>query len=309
VPAVGAGCVRCLIYALACRFLIDLAIVWVFYPWRPRLSGNFALIRPYVRFGINMQAVRLLSYSKDYLPILLLVPLLGVASAGQWSWALAYIGIPIYFTRLVDRIMFPAYSRVQHDREAVGKLATTALWFYFAVGLPILTVLVLFAHYLVPLVYGEAWLAAVPVASWLAINMLAGFITNTGFPILYATGRSRSAVKTFGTWVVLTLFTSAIGISGGNVEGLAAGYSCATVVTSWVLVHLLSPAASINLSRALVTPLLAVIGSCAIALVGLATGLPRALCVVGFICFYTIIFVVLDWQKIDKIVRKGLVTT
>lgn len=233
-----------IIWGLAARYSIDLAVILRFYPWRPRLSRDVRAILPYVRFGLNMQGVRVMAYFKDQLPALLLIPLLGATSAGMWGWAMAYAAIPVYFNRLVDRVMFPAFSRVQHDQKKLGTLATTAIWLDSAIGIPILCVLTLFGPYLVPLIYTTKWLEALPVVYVLAINMVGGFALGTFFALLYATGRAHLGFRWFAAWVAINAVLAFIGGWLWQLTGVAIGFSLSThiiCVLMWLHMRRLVP--------------------------------------------------------------------
>lgn len=287
-----------IIWALAVRYICDLILIWRHHPWRPRCSSRFRIILPYVRFGLNMQGVRMMSYAKDQLPLLFLLPLLGPTSTGYWGWSLTYIGIPVYFNRLINRIMFPAYARVQADREAVGALATTALWLNTSVGVPILFVLVWFAPDLIPFIYGNEWLAAMPIAILLAPNMLAGFVTSAGFPILYATGKSRKALELFTIWIILTIVSLIVGIVFGNLAAMAGAFSGATLIIGIVLLLSVRHVAHINLKQALLGPILAVSGAIVLATVFPLMYLPWFIVLLATTCVYVAIICVIDRKVI-----------
>lgn len=294
-----------IVWALAARYIADFLLVFRFYPWRPRFSAHVGLIWPYLRFGINMQGVRFLAYIKDQLPLLVLVPLLGAASAGQWGWALNYVAIPIYFNRLIDRIMFPAYSRVQHDREAVGALAGTSLWLNFAIGLPLLVALVVFASAIIPLVYGVNWLVTLPIVLLLTPNMLGGFVTGSAFPILYATGQARKALQLFTAWVALTLVLGSVGLRFAGLNGLALAYSLATLTISVVILRTVRPVASIHLWTALSAPVLATGGAVLGATMAFAVSAPWYGALVAAAGLYLILFCGLAFPRIRTFLQQG----
>jgi O-antigen/teichoic acid export membrane protein len=293
----GTGLIS-IVWALAARYTCDMLLIWRLHPWRPRLSWNLRPIISYLSFGLNMQGVRIMVYIKDHLPLLLIVPLLGATSAGHWGWSLTYIGIPVYFNQLITRIMFPAYSRVQSDRDAVGALATTALWLNMSIGLPIIFILIWFAPHLVPLIYGNVWLAALPIAILLAPNMLAGFMTGALFPVLYATNQSRKALKLFVLWVILTVSGSLIGVMYGDLQGMALAYSCTTLIISIVLLFSVRPVAAVDLKKALVGPFVSLFGMIfgVAALVSVNTSWVFVL--VFVICSYIVTFCVIDYRRI-----------
>lgn len=278
-----------LVIALAVRYTADLLLILYFRPWRPRLTHNVRPLWPYVRFGLNMQGVRLLALARDQLPLLLLVPLLGAASAGYWGWALAYVGIPVYLSRVIDRVMFPAYARAQHDRTLLGALIAKALWLNFLVGAPLLAGLVLFAVPVVPLIYGATWVPAIPIVVLLAPNMLAGFVTGCIFPVLYATDQSGKALRLFGIWTVLTALCAAVGFWLSQLAGMAAAFSFVTVVVAALVLRSVESVADTKLSSALGLPLLATGAATAVALIAQAAGLLWIIAAAGFVIVYAAI--------------------
>jgi O-antigen/teichoic acid export membrane protein len=248
-----------IVVALAVRYTLDLAIILRHRPWRPRLSLNFTHIFPYLRFSVGIQGVRLMSYIKDQLPLVLLVPVIGAAGAGIWGWSLFYIGIPVYFNRLVDRLVFPLYSRVQHNPEAMGTVAAMAIWLNFSVGLLVLFILVRFADLIVPLIYGAIWLTALPVVYALAPNMIGGFVTGSIFPVLFAAGQIHFAFRLIFIWVVLTVLGVGGGLIVGQLTGMALAYSLATLVICVVLLRRSSFLAPFPFWRTVTGPVVALI--------------------------------------------------
>jgi O-antigen/teichoic acid export membrane protein len=291
-----------IIWALAVKYISDLVIVVYYQRWRPSLSWQPRLVWPFLRFGIGMQAVRVLAYGKDYLPVLLLVPLLGLESAGHWSWTLAYIGIPVYFNRLVDRIMFPAYSRVQEDRDELGGLAGMALWLNFAIGLPVVLVLLVFATQLIPLIYGSTWLVTLPIVALLAPNMVGAFVTSALFPILFATGQSSRAVRLFAFWVLLTVVGALAGMFYGQLAGMAAAYSAATLVMGVLIIRAVRGVAAVRLWRAVQAPVLASILASAGAAVLLHFGLSWPVALLSMAALYGPVVYAFDRDRIHSLV-------
>jgi len=246
-----------IVYALAARYAVDLAIIMRSQPWRPRFSLRFQSILPYIRFGVGLQGVRMMSYIKDQLPLILLVPLIGAAGAGIWGWSLSYVGIPVYFNRLVDRLVFPVYARIQHDPAAMGQIAATAVWLNFSIGLGVLLLLLRYAEAFVPLVYGAGWLVALPVALLLAPNMVGGFVTGSLYPVLFATGQTSRAFHLIAVWVVLTGIGVAVGLVLAQLLGMALAYSLATLVACAMLLRATAHLAPFSLWHTLRGPAVA----------------------------------------------------
>jgi O-antigen/teichoic acid export membrane protein len=298
--------VNSILWALAMKYSLDLVVILYYYPWLPKLSYNIRIILPYIWFGLNMQIVRMLAYVKDDLPVLLLLPWFGAANAGQWGWAISYIGIPIYFNRLVNRIMFPAYSRSQNDPQQLSDLMNTAIWLNFAVGLPVLLVLVMFEEFIVPTVYQASWLVAIPVVNWLSINMLGGFIVNPVFPILYGTGRSASALKVFSFWVLMTTIGIIISIAAMSLVGVAIAVSSATLITVFVLLSTVRPIANVDIAKAIFPSLLAGLSAAIAGFAGLIIHVNWIICIGLTIVAYLVVFYGISRNKIHSFVYTAI---
>lgn len=293
-----------MIWALLARHIIDLGIVFANHPWKPRFNFRYKLVLPYLRFGITMQGVKLLAYMKDNLPTLFMVPFMGALSTGQWGWALTYIGIPVYFSRLVDRLVFPTYSRVQNDRKALGEILTLAIWVNFAVGLPILIILNVFASDIIPLVYGEVWTNALMVVYLLTPNMIGGFITGVILPLLFATNQQGLIIKVFLVWISLITISTFTGFWLRELAVLAIGYSIATLLISISMINIALGFADLSLKSALRTPLISS-GITLITILALQVIHINMwpLEIVITLITYTICFLLLDGQRLYTFLR------
>jgi PST family polysaccharide transporter len=299
----GVG-VSSIIWGLIARYLSDLLIILYNYPWRPKLSLRIQVILPYIGFGLNMQGVRLASYAKDQLPLLLLVPLLGVASAGEWGWALSYVGLPMYFLRLTDRAMFPAYSRVQGDRRQLSMLVDQALWLNLIIGLPLLVILVMLAPLLVGLIYGKVWLSTLPIINVLFFNMVGGLITGTAFPVLYGVGKSKSAFKLFTIWLALTCVGSIIGIYTAQLFGIAVAFAFATSVIAIVMLFMLRDVVDVKPLQVFATPIIGSLGAAAFAKFAVSIDMYWLSSIVLTLGIYIVIIYCLDAPKIHQFAKK-----
>jgi O-antigen/teichoic acid export membrane protein len=249
-----------IVWGLFARYITDFVLLYRAKPWRPHVATSFRsiqLIKGYLKYGLNMQGVRFFGYAKDSFPLLLLTSTLGATAAGQWGWALNYVGIPVYFNRLIDRVMFPAYARSQNAPGVLGELIESALWLNFAVGVPILVTLLLFANDLVPMIYGAAWIDTIPITMLLGLNMLGGFVTGSGLPVLYAIGKPDQALRLFVPWVLFTFLGIMVGLLFGSLRWIAAGYSISTLIFASLLIRRLRGVVKFDLQSSIFAPLLA----------------------------------------------------
>ncbi|MFZ4656304.1 MAG: oligosaccharide flippase family protein [Caldilineaceae bacterium] len=296
-----------IVYALIARYTCDLLIIWFFKPWRPRLSLQLRPILSYLSFGISMQGVRLMAYSKDQLPIILLVPFAGAYNAGIWGWAMTYIAIPIYLIRLVERVMFPAFARLQNNREQLSNLVTIALWLNFAMGVPLLLSLVVFAPNLIELIYGATWLTALPVIYLLTLNIAGGFMTPILFNFLYAIGEPALAFRMFAIWAGLTCFFSVPAILIWQLPGMAGAFSLATFVICLILFKVISTKIDVNLKHVLSGPALGLFIALIVKYLLLFISLDWRFSLLIVLLSYTTVFYAKDRHIISALIQKRLI--
>jgi PST family polysaccharide transporter len=235
----GAG-----LWALPAAASVRLAIeLWVLgrrrrWAWTPRLS--WGRLRRLAAFGMGVQGIRALSVAKDNVGVLLVAPLLGPTAFGELQWAIVYSGVAVYLTSLVARVAFPSVARLQRDPRAAAEVLGLALRFSVGLGLPLCLVLTMWAPFLVPVLYGERWLGAVPLVYALLPNMLGGLVAGTMMAALNAIGRIRASVRLSVGWVLATyLLAAAAMTTGRGTLGVAVAFSLATSVASLTAHHLL----------------------------------------------------------------------
>jgi PST family polysaccharide transporter len=178
---------------------------------------------------------------KDNLPALLVAPVLGASAFGYLQWSIVYSGMPVYLTGLVARLAFSAVARLQADPAAVGRTLEATLRMTACVGLPASAILLLWGREIIPLLFGERWLPALPVVAALTANMALGLFMGTMMSAWNGLGRVRESARLSLWWTGATYGLAAAAMATGfGVVGVAWAYSLATAA---VLVALYLPLA------------------------------------------------------------------
>jgi lipopolysaccharide exporter len=166
------------------------------------------------------------------------------------------------------RLAFPLYSRTR-DLDEMKRLHERATRVHGAVVVPLLAILIVTAPELVPLVFGDAWRAAVEPTQILAVaGMIAAILT--GYPqVMLAAGRPRP----------LMVFNCCVLVVYGLAVLATASLGLATVAVAVVIVHVAMLAAvylilfrrvlGIPIGRLVSDLAPAVLGSAAIVAIGL----------------------------------------
>src|SRR4051812_26677465 len=227
--ALGAGAWAIILQSLTLSVLSS-AMLWLMSPWRPRLRFSRTSLRDAASFSGYIFGHRLLYYLHRNSDNLLIGRVVGAASLG--AYAIAYNVILVPFSRIaspIQDVLFPAFSRIQGDRDriAVGWLRVTRA--VAAVTVPMLVGLAIVADDFVAVVLGPKWHAAalvIQVLAWVGIlQSLQGL--NTG--ILEALGRARTIFRYTVVFFVAHLIAFVVGVQWGIV-GVAVGYTISTTI-------------------------------------------------------------------------------
>lgn len=154
------------------RGLVGLACVWAASPWRPSGRFEFVIVRRLARFGIPFQLNALApTVLGGWMP-LVVSRLLGVAAVGLVGWAINIASIPMMLNGILNRVAFPAYSRLQSDPEALaGYLRSSLRRLNALLGLTV-PVFVIVCPALIPLIFGHRWTAAIILVQWFSLEIV-----------------------------------------------------------------------------------------------------------------------------------------
>ncbi|KLV66653.1 colanic acid exporter [Citrobacter murliniae] len=185
--------------------------------YRPGLHFSLASVSANLRFGAWLTADSIINYVNTNLSTLVLARTLGAGVAGGFNlaWNVAVVP-PIKLNPIITRVLFPAFAKIQDDNEKLRVNFYKLLSVVGIINFPALLGLMVVSNNLVPLVFGEKWIAIVPILQLLCI---VGLLRSVGNPIgslLMAKARVDISFK-FNVFKTF-LFIPAI-LVGGNIAG------------------------------------------------------------------------------------------
>jgi O-antigen/teichoic acid export membrane protein len=231
--AIGLGGEAVVIGAVAGIGFTSLAMVAVSPPGRPRWRRRELV--EVSRFGAPASAAGLLYVAISNVDYAVLAARLNPAQVGIY-WRAFQIGV-LYqdkISGIMMRLAFPIYSRT-NNLDEMKKLHERATRIHGAVVVPLLAILIVTAPELIPMVFGDAWRAAVEPTQVLAVaGMIAAILTGYS-QVMLAAGRPRAllifncvVLVAYGLAVFLTarqgLVTVSLAVVGVHVAMLAAVY-------------------------------------------------------------------------------------
>jgi PST family polysaccharide transporter len=190
-----------------------------------RVTGDVAWreMGPLVRFGVDITLSRIVWFVSSRADQFIVGRLLGPTGLGLYAIAQQFAGaVPQFVSATVSRVVFPAFSRLQHDMDGLRRTFLAVTRYTAFATAPAFAGLVLVAPELFAVILKPSWAPAVPALQFLAPlaflkiqEAIAGFLVNA------RAGTRRMLVLNVLN-LALTMVASAAGAHLGGLTGLAA---------------------------------------------------------------------------------------
>ena len=186
--------------------------------WPVRLHFRRADLRGYLRFGLYQMGQSTVTFLASRFDQLFIGIVLGPGALGYYVLAWNLVLQPVAkFNFILMRVAFPLFARVQFEIERLQRGYLTLLWSLVTINAPIMVGCSATAPLLVPALFGEKWMPAVPIVQVLAFYSLIVSIMNPIDSVLLAKGRTDLAL----IWSCCLLLPEIAGIYvGGRLGGL-----------------------------------------------------------------------------------------
>ena len=201
--------------------------IYIIEPWVPGIAFSRQAIKKLLSFGLPYQINTFIALLKDDGMTLVLGGILGVSGVGILGWAQKWAYAPLrFFMDHVNKVTFPAFSRMQEEGEHLTRAVTRSIFFISFLVFPSLIGLVVVSPILVRIIprYGQ-WEAALIPLALIGVNTIFAAVTTPLTNLLSATGRIKTVSKLMIMWTVLTWIFIPFLAKNFGVNGAAAGYA------------------------------------------------------------------------------------
>ena len=265
----GAGLWSFVLGALAAR-TANLAVLWSATRWRPTFRWNRRELIPVLKFGILFQGSVLIGVAGDAVVPTFVTAWSGVTAVGYLNWAATLAFLPLQIVSIAGRVLFPALSSLQSEPERFAEAAARAINRVTTILYPAAALLLAGADPIVRLVFGEAWVAAVPAVRCFCVSAFIGGTSTIFVHALYGLGRPDLVLRLNVAsaallWMLTVALVPRVGFVGFAVA--SASLACAGVSYTALSLRRLVP---LHVLAAVRVPLAASVGSAAV-LAALAT--------------------------------------
>jgi len=199
-------------------------------PWRPRRDAARRSVRRMVTFGLNVTGFEFVNYFSRNLDNILIGRYIGAAPLGIYSKAYQLFMLPITQVRApIQQVALPALSALRGDPPRYLRYYTRLTDILAAVVVPLTTFVFVEADFLVRLLLGPQWMAAVPVFRILAIAGIVQGVASTRGLVQLSYGYSGRYLR----WGIANALAMIIAFFAGlpyGIEGVAAAYVIANYI-------------------------------------------------------------------------------
>lgn len=219
--------VRAFTYAVLIRGVVGLISMYLLKPWMPGFAFSKKSLKKLLTFGVPYQANTLLATFKDDGMTAVLGGILGPAGVGLLGWAQKWGQAPLrFFMDHVIKVTFPAFARMQDEKEHLKRSLTRSIFFICFLVFPSIVGLILVAPLLTQIIPRyEKWEPALLALSIIGINTVFAAVTTQLTNLLNSIGKIKITFKLMVMWTVLTwIFVPGLAYLYG-VTGAAAGYA------------------------------------------------------------------------------------
>ncbi|HLV79115.1 MAG TPA: oligosaccharide flippase family protein [Chthonomonadaceae bacterium] len=264
---------------------VGLACIWAASPYRPRGRFRFSIVRQLVGFGSAFQLNALMpTLVAGWMP-LVVGRILGTVSVGFVGWATNLASTPLMLSAVLNRVAFPAYSRLHADSEAFGNALIASVRRLSAVFWLLVPIGVLVCPVVIPALFGPRWNPAIGLVQWFGLQSVLLTLTGLLASAQNASGRAAERLGvTIGVgaaqWTLGFLAVAKIGLAA--IGPLLCAISLAELLVTTLLVQRRNPGCQ-ALFREIFGPLTATTLLLAVSIgVGRAAGHGRVLS--GTVC-------------------------
>lgn len=245
-------------FAVLARGVVGLITLYLFQPWKPAIMISRSSLKKLLTFGIPYQINTFIAVLKDDGLTLVLGRVMGFSALGILVWAQKWIQIPLRVVLdNVTRVTFPAFSRMQDEKERLQRTATRSIFFITFLVFPAVTgIVILFPSVMTIIPKYHQWLPAVIPLSLLAVNVIFAAVTTQLTNLLNAIGKIKITSGLMIMWTVLTWIFVPFLASRYGAVGATSGYAVVGI-SSVVAIIIVKKYVNFSLYESAIKPFLA----------------------------------------------------
>lgn len=250
---IGAAVYGLGVYSLIIQILfgsiIRVVLMWFASTWRPLVYFSLNEIKNIWGYTSNLFSFNLINYFARNADTFLVGKFLGSSALGVYSLAYKIMLYPLQnITRILIRILFPAFSKIKDDNEKFQKAYLRVIFFIALISFPLMSGLIATSTVFVHIFLGDKWHNLAQLIMILApVGMVQSIVSTTG-SIYMAKGNTKLLFKVGSISTIITVAFFLAGIPFG-VEGVAYGYLISNFIMLYPILRISWKQIDLSVSR------------------------------------------------------------
>ncbi len=200
IVAIYLACIGWSWKALVIRFLIHIVLQFIFNfiytKWRPALVFNAKLLKPHFTFASLSITEQVLNFLNRNVDTLLISRYIGNHALGLYDRSFKLLLFPLQqVSGAFSKVMFPAFSKIQDDKEKVGQHFLKIVALISFITFPMMIGIFALCEDFVFVVFGAQWMAMVPVLKLFSLISIFQSISTVTGSVFSATDNMKTLIK------------------------------------------------------------------------------------------------------------------
>ncbi|RJP15558.1 MAG: colanic acid exporter [Candidatus Abyssobacteria bacterium SURF_5] len=212
---------------------IQVLLMWRLSRWRPKFEWDTQAIRELFGFSANLVGFRVLNYWTSNADNLLIGKFISAAALGIYGRAYEFRILPLVLgSWVLDKVMFPALSAIQHDKRRVKQFFLRGNRTIALLTFPMMMGLLVIARPFTLAVFGQKWEAAIIIIQIFCVEAMGRSILTTSGWIYLSQGRTDIQLR----WEILVGIVRFLSIIVGlrwGAAGVAAAWTFSLYFILW----------------------------------------------------------------------------
>ncbi|MCQ6962761.1 lipopolysaccharide biosynthesis protein [Methanolobus chelungpuianus] len=237
-----------LVYGQITSAVLTTALIWIVSDWRPHLMFDKNVTKELFKYGKHILGASIIIFLITNVDDALVGRVLGIEELGFYTLAYTISNLPAtQITHLIGRVMFPTYSKLQHDIDKLKSIYLKSITFISMLSIPTSIGILLIAPSFITFILGEKWTPAIPALQILCFYGLFRSIAATSGSLFQAIGKPIVLMKTSIMQLVLMLLLFPVFYRYG-ITGISVAVTIPLFIITLLQLHIITTVLKISLN-------------------------------------------------------------
>lgn len=149
------------VIATIAQSVVGVALIYRYSEWRPARVFHWPSAKGLISFGIPFQMNDVVNFIKEAITPLFVGIYSGSSAVGYVTWARNFAFAPIVLSEAFTKVSFPAFSRIQDEKELLASTVELSFRCITFVMFPVTTIAFLLGPEITRIVFTEKWLPGI----------------------------------------------------------------------------------------------------------------------------------------------------